>query len=243
MTILEHGRFKLQYSNESIELLPTGALYWPSRQTLIVTDLHLGKGTTFQRNGIPIPDGTDQVTLQKLQSDIESTRSKDVLILGDFIHARIGWNEKLILMLNGFFQCNPDIRWQLVLGNHDRGSVSRLSQFPIELLRAPYFVDPFAFFHELPGPQELAERQSTAFMAGHIHPCISIRDSASVGARLKCFWCQADGLVLPAYGEFTGSYRIKPSPRDRFIGIVENELIDVSDLVSRGSPWHVKKWQ
>lgn len=239
MNISEQGRFKLQYANESIELLPTGALYWPSHQTLIVTDLHLGKGTTFQRNGIPIPDGTDQVTLQKLQSDIESTRSIDVLILGDFIHARIGWNEKLIDMLNGFFRCNPDIRWQLVLGNHDRGSISRLSQFPIELLRAPCTVDPFTFFHELPGQEGLAERESAAFMAGHIHPCISIHGSESVGTRLKCFWCLAHGLVLPAYGEFTGSYRIKPSPRDRVIGIVEKELIEVTDLVSSRSPWHV----
>ncbi len=243
MTILEQGRFKLKYVDESIELMPTGALYWPSRHTLIVADLHLGKGTTFQRNGIPIPDGTDQVTLQKLQSDIEATRARDILILGDFIHARIGWNATLVDKLNGFFHGNPDTRWQLVLGNHDRGSLSRFGQFPIELFRAPYVVEPFTFFHELPDQEELVEREFQAFMAGHIHPCISIRDSERIGARLKCFWCQANGLVLPAYGEFTGSHRIEPRSQDRVIGIVEKELIDVTDLVSRGAPRHVKKWE
>ena len=39
-------------------LLAGRALLWPERRTLLVADLHLGKGAVFRARGVPVPSGS-----------------------------------------------------------------------------------------------------------------------------------------------------------------------------------------
>ena len=44
-------------AGESLVLLGERALYWPTRQALLIADLHLGKADVFRRAGIALPSG------------------------------------------------------------------------------------------------------------------------------------------------------------------------------------------
>jgi DNA ligase-associated metallophosphoesterase len=225
-------------ADQQIELLPSGAVHWPDQRTLVVADLHLGKGTTFRRNGIPVPKGTDEQTLRNLQVALWETKAETLLVLGDLVHASLGWTDILAEQLYRFQKHNPTLNWHLVLGNHDRGSISRLQQFTMLLSEPPLLIGPFVFLHEPPESTGISQtRLSMAkrspvgpafYMAGHLHPAVSISNHDRTKIRLKCFWLKASGLILPAFGEFTGRSNCKPSRQDRIIGIVDGELIEVN---------------
>ncbi len=214
-------------ADQTVEYLGIGAVHWPAANMLIVADLHLGKSITFRRSGIPIPEGADLQTLLRLKHAIEVTKPRTLLILGDFIHARGGWNDRLVGHIHELRQRYWELRWQLVLGNHDRGSVARLQQFDIQLFSPPYQVDPFIFLHEPSRAEQMDDRDRPFYMAGHLHPSISLSTWGRVRTRLKCFWERPSGLILPAFGEFTGGANCQPSENDRIVGIADGELIEI----------------
>ncbi|MFC7551700.1 hypothetical protein ACFQU7_04360 [Pseudoroseomonas wenyumeiae] len=45
----------MHLAGERLLLDPSGALFWPSRQILAVSDLHLEKGSHFARHGRFVP--------------------------------------------------------------------------------------------------------------------------------------------------------------------------------------------
>ena len=45
---MHHALF---FHGQTLHLLPSGALHWPARKTLTVSDLHLGKSERLARRG------------------------------------------------------------------------------------------------------------------------------------------------------------------------------------------------
>jgi metallophosphoesterase superfamily enzyme len=39
----------LNFADQSFELHPSGALFWPNEELLIISDVHLGKNHSFQK--------------------------------------------------------------------------------------------------------------------------------------------------------------------------------------------------
>lgn len=48
----------VHWAGETLHLLPSHALWWPSGQALLIADLHLGKATSYRALGQPVPGGT-----------------------------------------------------------------------------------------------------------------------------------------------------------------------------------------
>ena len=60
----------IKFKQLAITLLPSGALYIHSSQTLVLADLHLGKGVLLQDSGVPLIGQVDQKTVTKLVNDL-----------------------------------------------------------------------------------------------------------------------------------------------------------------------------
>ena len=60
------GSVSVEFGGEALLLLPDRAVYWASRKTLIVADVHLGKGNTFRKAGLPVPAGSSEKDLRRL---------------------------------------------------------------------------------------------------------------------------------------------------------------------------------
>ena len=70
---MHHALF---FHGQTLHLMPSGALFWPARRTLTVSDLHLGKSERLaRRGGSLLPPYETQATLEKLDRDLEGTAS------------------------------------------------------------------------------------------------------------------------------------------------------------------------
>ena len=56
----------VEWAGQSLLLLPDRALWWPSGGVLFIADLHLGKAATYRALGQPVPGGTTQENLERL---------------------------------------------------------------------------------------------------------------------------------------------------------------------------------
>lgn len=178
----------LSFHGETLHLLPSGALHWPARATLVVSDLHLGKSERLaRRGGTLLPPYETQATLEKLDHDLEQSGAERVICLGDSfddLAALDGIEETARLWL---IRLMAGRDWTWITGNHDPG--------PIEIggtHRAELPLAPFTFRH-------IADPAQRAEISGHYHPKARL-----AGQSRPCFLADADRLVLPAYGAYTG---------------------------------------
>ena len=212
-----------------IVLLPGRAAFLPATQTLLVADLHLGKAATFRKAGIPVPEGSAQRDLARLERLIGETAATRLLILGDLFHAAGGCTPDVFAEFAAMRHRITSTAVLLVIGNHDR----RIGKLPADLgidsclrtLDEP----PFHFVHE-PATQ-LDEPGRTCFtIGGHLHPTVSIRSPSGDRVTDRCFVAEDALLVLPAFGSFTGGHRISPAPGLRLWIASDDGVIDVTRL-------------
>ena len=78
------------FAGETFEATPSGALFWPARQALLVADLHLEKASWFARLGQFLPPYDSHATLTALADEVERTGATSLYCLGDSFHDRFG---------------------------------------------------------------------------------------------------------------------------------------------------------
>ncbi len=199
------GALPLKCDVAELWLLPEGAVFDRMHHVLFVADMHLGKADSFRRLGVPVPDGANQRSLQRLSSLIDRCKPKELVFLGDLIHdylpASHAVYEQLTQWRNGF----AGVDMTLVIGNHDAKAGVLPDQCSIRSVISGTVSNGLCLLHE---PVLPANTNGEFGLAGHIHPVARVR-SRTDSVRVKCFWARTELLVLPAFGEFTGGYRIE----------------------------------
>jgi DNA ligase-associated metallophosphoesterase len=219
----------LTLAGEQVYLLSERALYWPGASTLVVADLHWGKASTFRAAAIPIPIGTTSDDLARLDSALQRTSARRMVVLGDLFHARVGRVASHTLAeLRRWRSLAGNFEILLVRGNHDRHSADPPNDLRINCVNAPAFVPPFVFRHE-PGDAEGAYS-----LAGHVHPGITLVGRGLQRETLPCFVIGKGAAVIPAFGSFTGMGPVQPGPDDRVFVVAEDEVLEVAGPVDLG---------
>ncbi len=212
-----------------IVLLPGRAAFLPATHTLLVADLHLGKAATFRKAGIPVPEGSAQRDLVRLERLIVETAARRLLILGDLFHAAGGCTPDVFAEFAALRQRITSTAVLLVIGNHDRRIGKLPAALGIDSCLRTLDEPPFHFVHE-PSTQ-LDEPGRTAFtIGGHLHPTVSIRSPSGDRVSDRCFVAEDSLLVLPAFGSFTGGHRISPAPGLRLWIASDDGVVDVTRL-------------
>jgi hypothetical protein len=106
----------IQLLQDVFTLHPYGAMFWRSKGWLLLSDLHLGKAAHFRKAGLPLPEGSDEETLTRMDEVIVHFQPKRTVIIGDLFHSAHNnawepfhaWCKRQTSELH------------LVLGNHDR---------------------------------------------------------------------------------------------------------------------------
>lgn len=176
---------------------PSGALYWPDQKTLIVSDLHLEKGSAAAGNGQLLPPYDTRSTLRTLASVMDLYDPDRVISLGDSFHDEEAADrlphvdrERLRILGQGR-------EWYWITGNHDPVLPGWLDGAVCPVLN----IDGIRFRHEPVNGEQSHE------IAGHLHPSARLsRRGASV--RRKCFVSNGARLVLPAFGAFAGGLNV-----------------------------------
>jgi uncharacterized protein len=214
-----------QVANTALELHAEHAVYLPEQRSLLVADVHLGKAVAYRRLGVPVPRGTTAANLAELSSLLERTQAQQLVFLGDLFHSgaalQSGVLDELLAWRHAWLMRRPALQMRLVEGNHDTAAL-RSNALPAALalqhVAEPFLLGNFALCH-------LPQRSATHYvLAGHIHPSIALRGRRD-SARLACFWFGAHCGVLPAFGQFTGSYSVQPERGDQVFVVADEQVL------------------
>jgi uncharacterized protein len=205
----------LELGGLRLELLPERALYVPALNTLLLADLHLGKGDTFRRAGIALPAGGTAQDLARLSTLIERHQPQQVLVLGDLIHGPLPSDAHWRLQWRDFLDRHAGLHFAAVLGNHDRALRGAGDFDGVELLPEGSTCGPLHLHHEPPDERAgaTASTPQAPVLCGHLHPVLRLRQPG-LPARLPAFWLRDQRLMLPAFSAFTGGHAVQPAPRD-----------------------------
>lgn len=182
---------RIAFAGQELILHPSGVALWPRHGLLIVSDLHLEKGSHFARRGFFLPPYDSIETLQKLLAVCAATGAARVLVLGDCFHDPGGY-ARLPADAQAAFARLMAYRPVWIRGNHDRDFVP-----PGLEAHDSYALDGLVFRHEAAAVTEAGE------VSGHFHPKALLRHKDARIAR-PCFVEDGARLMLPAFGVYTG---------------------------------------
>ena len=203
----------VDWAGERVQLLPERALWWPAARVLFVADLHLGKAATYRALGQPVPGGTTQENLSRLDALVAHHAPTRLVFLGDFLHATEARTPAVMQALAAWRERHAGLAMTLVRGNHDSRAGDPPASLRIEVVEEPHLLGPFACCHH---PQTHA----THFvLAGHVHPVRRLHGRGRDSLRMPCFVSEERQAILPAFGEFTGGWRVEAAPGRRFYAV------------------------
>jgi DNA ligase-associated metallophosphoesterase len=215
------GRLRLVLDQGELDLLAGHAVFEPLSRSLLVADLHLGKGLTFRRHGLPVPAGSSADTLARLDRLIGACQPERLVVLGDLLHGPQALHALLLDRLIDWRARHRSLAVSLVDGNHDRRAGQLPADCGIESAGPSLRCGPWVLTHAEP------DRVDAGFViAGHVHPVIRLH-GANDSLRRPCFWLRAQALVLPAFGELTGGWLVRPTPGERVFVAAGDTVLEV----------------
>jgi DNA ligase-associated metallophosphoesterase len=206
----------LHWAGEHVWLCPERALWWPAAQTLFVADVHLGKAAAYRVQGQPVPAGTTDENLDRLQMLLAAYPARRLVFLGDLMHAPQGMTPSLLERVASWRNRHAGMEMVLVRGNHDLRAGDPPPELGVNVVDEPWSLGPFTACHH---PRRLPGR---FVLAGHLHPSVTLSGPARDRVRLPCFCVEQpelpdqagpEGLaILPAFGAFTGTWGVQAAP-------------------------------
>lgn len=203
----KRGTLAFVFAGERWLADPRGVLYRPSRRALLVSDLHLEKGSFFAGRGALLPPYDTRATLACLASAVRCYDPVTVVALGDSFHDCGGADRLDAEDLSQLRSLMRGRDWLWVLGNHDPEVPAALGGDRVDELTS----DGIVLRHQA------AAGETEPELSGHYHPKARI---AAGGRRLSrpCFALTECRLILPAMGAFTGGLNVCDPALAPFLG-------------------------
>jgi uncharacterized protein len=174
----------------------SGALVWPEQRLLVVSDLHLEKGSSYAARGVLLPPYDTAATLSRLAAVIARHDPRMVIALGDSFHDREAHARLSVTDRDALAALQARREWIWISGNHDPALPSDLGG----LVATEVAIGPVVFRHEPTG--------RVGEIAGHLHPKARIATRGRAMER-RCFASDGERAVMPAFGAYTGGLSIR----------------------------------
>lgn len=194
-----------------------GGLWIEAERMLIVSDLHLEKGSSFARRGSLVPPHDTGATLSLVAAMVMRWNPRRIVALGDSFHdddgsARLSRRDAEALAA---LQAGRD--WLWIAGNHDPSPPLGLAGE----VAAEFSLGGVVLRHEP------SAREKRPQIAGHLHPCAKIVWRGR-GLRRRCFATDGRALVMPAIGAYAGGLNLR---HRAFDGLFDDDSL-VAHLMS-----------
>jgi len=174
----------------------SGALFWEEQRLLVVSDLHLEKGSSFAARGVLLPPYDTVATLGRLAAVIARHDPRMVIALGDSFHDRTAHERLSESDRDALSALQVRRDWIWISGNHDPALTPDLGG----IVATEVAIGPIAFRHEPTG--------ASGEIAGHLHPKARVSTRGRSMER-RCFACDGERAVMPAFGAYTGGLSIR----------------------------------
>lgn len=183
----------------------SGALFWEQQSLLVVSDLHLEKGSSFASCGVLLPPYDTVATLSRLAAVIARHDPRQVIALGDSFHDRNAHERLSEPDREALAALQVRRNWIWISGNHDPALPSDLGG----VVATEVAIGPIVFRHEPTG--------ASGEIAGHLHPKARVPTRGRSIER-RCFASDGERAVMPAFGAYTGGLSIRDAAFARIFG-------------------------
>ena len=162
---------------ERVQALTCGGLWWEASSVLVMSDLHLEKGSSYAARGQMLPPYDTRATLGRVIRLVEALQPATVILLGDSFHdprARARMSPDDVAALRRLTNLSD---WVWIEGNHDPAPPADLGgRTAFELT-----IGTITFRH-VP-----SEGSAPGEVAGHLHPCARVVGRGGRSVRKRCF--------------------------------------------------------
>lgn len=208
---------EIDLAGERVGLLPQKALWWPAQKTLVIADVHWGKGGHFRKHGIALPMRTGQANETRLAALVADFGAARLVIAGDLFHSA---DNAEVENFTHWRRSHASLHIDFVMGNHDILPRERYAGWNLMLHEQTLSIAPFLIAHDCV--------ESDAFVIhGHIHPGVRVGGRGRAGVAVSCFAADKRRMILPAFGAFTGNYYLRPEDFGRMYAVGEEEVIEL----------------
>lgn len=207
--------------------LSCGALWWEDERVLVVSDLHLEKGSAYAARGQMLPPYDTCAALNRIAAVMERMAPRTVISLGDSFHDRGGRLRMAAANVAQLRKLTAAADWVWIEGNHDPRPPEDLGGRATDVLR----LGPLTFRHEP------TQGQAPGEIAGHLHPCAVVMGRAR-WVRARCFAGDGERLVMPSYGALTGGLNVRDPafaslfPKGLIAGVIGLDGVYAAGLAS-----------
>jgi DNA ligase-associated metallophosphoesterase len=174
----------------------SGAFFWEAERLLVVSDLHLEKGSSFAARGVLLPPYDTVATLSRLSAVIARHDPRTVIALGDSFHDRDAHRRLSAPDREAIAVLQVRRDWIWISGNHDPALPCDLGG----VVASEVAIGPIAFRHEPTG--------AVGEIAGHLHPKARVTTRGRTVER-RCFASDGERAIMPAFGAYTGGLNIR----------------------------------
>ena len=207
---------EIEIENNNFTLHASGAIFWKEKNTILISDVHLGKIAHFRKNGLAIPENAIPENFTRMDAVLELYKPEKLIFLGDLFHSKI--NNEWILFSNWVKKINLEII--LVEGNHDIIDKQNYASLNI-VIHSKLLIDNFLLTHHP------IETDNFFNFCGHIHPGIKLKGKGRQFLNLACFFRKPKQLIFPAFGEFTGNFYLVPTENDLVYAVTNDSVFEV----------------
>ncbi|MEL6811358.1 MAG: ligase-associated DNA damage response endonuclease PdeM [Bacteroidota bacterium] len=206
----------IQIEHQNFQLHPRGAVYWEAQQILLIADVHFGKVMHFRKHGSAVPMEAIYENFKNLNQVLDYFRPKRVIFLGDLFHSyqNMEWD-----LFREWIKERQEA-YMLIVGNHDVIAAEQYEALGVNV-EEEYTLDSFFLTHH---PET---KEGVFNIAGHLHPGVRFYGMGKQKISVSCFYQNENGLILPAFGAFTGKHLMVPKSGDQIFAVVGDEVIPV----------------
>lgn len=212
----------IDLAGETLQLLPDRAAYWPAQRSLLIADLHLGKGDIFRDAGLAVPSGGTGHDLARLAQLLQAHPARALYVLGDLLHGT-EYGARWRSHWQTWRDAHAALHIVAIAGNHDRRLAD--ARLELELAGTRLAVGPLLLSH-LPAA-------GNGVVCGHLHPVVKL---PRVPGRHAAFVQQSGQLILPAFSRFTGGHEWNAQPQQQLFVCTADRVIALPPGTPRRRP-------
>ncbi|TLP76957.1 ligase-associated DNA damage response endonuclease PdeM [Maribacter sp. ACAM166] len=206
----------IQLHGQSFQMHFSGALFWIEKSLLLISDVHLGKVSHFRKYGAAVPQAAVQKNFEMMDTSVDFFKPKTIVFMGDLFHSSL--NNEWVLFEEWVRSKSVEII--LVRGNHDIISPLKYEGLGVKVIQE-LILDSFLLTHH---PEE---RDGLFNFSGHIHPAIRLSGLGRQSVRFPCFYKTDNQMILPAFGNFTGSHTLEPCTGCEVFAVLVDAVVPV----------------
>ena len=180
----------------------SGAFFWESERLLVISDLHLEKGSSYAARGVLLPPYDTVATLSRLNAVVARHDPRTVIALGDSFHDRKAHERLSAPDREAIAALQSRRDWIWISGNHDPALPRDIGG----VVASEVAIGPIVFRHEPTG--------AAGEIAGHLHPKARVTTRGRSVER-RCFASDGERAVMPAFGAYTGGLSIRDAAFSR----------------------------